>query len=75
MKNPMSTLEPRRVLARFGLEPRRSAGEMVGTGAGLVGVGLALGAGGYWLLQHGGAERLSKLLRSTRREVKTALHR
>lgn len=69
MKNPMSTLEPRRVLARFGLEPRRSTGELLGTGAGLVGVGLALGAGGYWLMQHGGAERLGKLLRRVRPET------
>ncbi len=71
MKNPMTSLEPRRVLASFGLAPRRSTGELVGAGAGLLGVGVALGAGGYWLLQHGGAERLSKLLRSAKREVKT----
>jgi hypothetical protein len=45
-----TNFEMRKMLARFGLEPRRSVGRVVRDGAALVGLGVAVGAGAALLM-------------------------
>lgn len=65
MKNPIKRMNLRQTLARFGLEPLRSTGRVVGTGATLLGIGAAVGVGTALLLD---ANRRERLLSRFRRQ-------